>query len=291
MKKRKNITPYLMVAPGAILMIVLVFYPILVTFTYSLQKMKLTAPQNNQFIGFENYKKILMDPEFWYAFQNSLIILVTVVLLTAVIGLMIALLLHVDTKVKGILTAIAIIPWALPPIVNGVMWRWIFHSSYGFLNRLLLNLNLIEEPVQWLSSRFSVILIAALVVAWRNIPFCAVVLLSALQGIPKQIYESAVIDGSGTFQTFKQITLPLLMPSFGIVLTSTSINAVNVFDEIVSLSGYGDVSKTLMIDAYLRTFSFLDYGIGSALTYIIMIFAGILGLLYIKNVYREVNYL
>ena len=90
---------------------------------------------------------------------------------------------------------------------------------------------------------------------------------------PRQIYESAVIDGSGTWQTFKHITLPLLVPSFGIVLTSTSINAINVFDEIVSLSGYGDMSKNLMIDAYLRTFSFLDYGVGSALTYIIMILA------------------
>lgn len=81
------------------------------------------------------------------------------------------------------------------------------------------------------------------------------------------------------------------MPSLGIVVTSTSINAVNVFDEIVSLSGYGDVSKTLMMDAYLRTFNFLDYGAGSAITYIIMIFAGILGLVYIKNLYKEVNYL
>ena len=90
---------------------------------------------------------------------------------------------------------------------------------------------------------------------------------------------------------FRKITLPLLMPSLGIVVTSTSINAINVFDEIVSLSGYGDVSKTLMMDAYLRTFNFLDYGAGSAITYIIMIFAGILGLLYIRNLYREVNYL
>ena len=289
--KKQNTTPYVMLLPGTALMVVLVFFPILSTFLYSLQKMKLTEPNANAFIGLKNYQKILEDPGFWNSLLNSLVILAAVVALTAVVGMLVALLLNVDTCLKGLLTALAIIPWALPPIVNGVMWRWIFHPSYGFLNRLLLNWGLIDAPVQWLSQRWSVILIAALVVAWRNIPFCAIVMLSSLQAIPSQIYESAVIDGSTTFQTFKRITLPLLLPSMGIVLTSTSINAINVFDEIVSLSGYGDVSKTLMIDSYLRTFSFLDYGMGSALTYIIMVLAGVLGLIYIKNVYRGVDYL
>lgn len=288
---KKNSTPYIMLAPGTILMLVLVFYPILRTFLYSLQKMKLTEPGNTKFIGLHNYITILQDPDFWYALNNSVVILVSVVLFTAIVGMLIALLLNVDTKVKGILMAIAIIPWSLPPIVNGVMWRWIFHPSYGLMNRILLNLSIISEPVQWLSERWSVIFITAVVVAWRCIPFCSIVILSAMQSIPTQVYESACIDGSSSFQTFKRITLPLLMPSLGIVLTNTSITAINVFDEIVSLSGYGDVSKTLMLQAYLKTFSFLDYGMGSAMTYIIMIFAGVLGLIYIRNVYREVDYI
>ena len=291
MKKRRNILPYLMMLPGSVLMIALVFYPILVTFYYSLQNMKLTAPQDNRFVGLLNYQKILTDSGFWYSFQNSMVILIAVVILTGLIGLMAALLLNVNTKFNSLLTAIAIIPWALPPIVNGVMWRWIFHPSYGFMNRLLMNLHLVDQPVQWMNNRWSVMLIVSLVVAWRNIPFCAIVLLSSLQSMPTQIFESASIDGSSAWQTFRFITLPLLVPSFGIVLTSTSINAINVFDEIVSMSGYGDMSKTLMLDAYLRTFSFLDYGAGSALTYIIMLLAGVLGLIYIRNVYKEVNYL
>lgn len=280
-----------MLAPGILLMLILVFYPILRTFLYSLQKMKLTEPANNRFIGLENYVSIFKDPDFWYALVNSAVILASVVLFTAVVGMLIALLLDVDTKIKGVLMAMAIIPWSLPPIVNGVMWRWIFHPSYGLMNRVLINLHVISEPVQWLSERWSVIFIVSLVVAWRCIPFCSIVILSAMQSIPTQVYESACIDGSSSFQTFKRITLPLLMPSMGIVLTSTSITAINVFDEIVSLSGYGDVSKTLMLQAYLKTFSFLDYGLGSAMTYIIMIVAGILGLVYIRNVYRGVDYI
>ena len=289
--KKRNYTPYLMLIPGIILMSTLVFYPILRTFLYSLQRIKLTEPNNIKFIGLDNYKLILQSESFWMSLQNSLIVLVIVIIIATIIGVLVALLLNVNTKVKGILTAIAIIPWALPPVVNGVMWRWIFHPSYGLLNRILLNLNIIDIPIQWLSQRWSIMLIVSLVVAWRNIPFCAIVILSALQAIPTQIYESALVDGSKPLQTFRSITLPLIMPSLGIVLTSTSINAINVFDEIVSLSGYGDVSKTLMIDSYLRTFSFLDYGMGSALTYIIMLLAGMLGLIYIKSLNRKIEYL
>lgn len=280
-----------MMAPASLLMIVLVFYPIIRTFLYSLQNMKLTEPDATKFVGLSNYATILKDPDFWYALQNSAVILVSVVGFTAVVGMLIALLLNVDTKLKGILMAIAIIPWSLPPIVNGVMWRWIFHPSYGLLNRILINLNVIDAPVQWLSERWSVIFIVALTVAWRCIPFCSIVILSAMQSIPEHLYESAYIDGSTKFQAFKSVTFPLLLPSLGIVLTNTSITAINVFDEIVSLSGYGDVSKTLMLEAYLKTFGFMDYGMGSALTYVIMAIAGILGLIYIRNVYREVEYI
>lgn len=290
-RARKDSTPYLMLAPGSLLMIVLVFYPILRTFIYSLQRMKLTEPDSNMFVGLYNYAVILKDPDFWYALVNSAVILVFVVALTAVVGMLIALLLNIDTKVKGVLMAVAIIPWAMPPIVNGVMWRWIFHPSFGLLNRILINLNLIEAPVQWLSERWSIMLIVSLTVAWRCIPFCAIVIVSAMQSIPVHLYESACIDGSSKFQEFWRITFPLLLPSLGIVLTNTSITAINVFDEIVSLTGYGDISKTLMLQAYLKTFGFLDYGMGSALTYVIMIIAGILGLIYIRNVYRKVEYI
>lgn len=288
---KRKATPYIMLAPGIILMLILVFYPIFHTFLYSLQKMKLTEPGSTRFIGLQNYESILRDPEFWYALSNSIVILVTVTVLTVVLGTLTALLLNVDSRVKGLLMAVAIIPWSLPPIVDGVMWRWIFHPSYGLLNRVLLRLHLIQMPVQWLSQRWPVIFIVSLVVASRCIPFCAIVILSAIRSIPSQIFEAASIDGSSGFQTFKRVTLPLMMPSLGIVITSTSITAINVFDEIVSLSGYGDISSTLMLQAYQKTFSFLDYGLGSAMTYIIMVFAGILGLVYIRNLYKEVDYI
>lgn len=282
---------YLLLLPAGILMIGLVFYPILVTFGYSLQRMKLTAPDDTRFIGFENYQSVLSSKDFAYALQNTAAILVLVVALCVACGLMLSLALNVETPIRGLLTAVAILPWALPPVVNGILWKWIFHPGYGLMNKLLINLHIIDTPIQWLSQRWMLLAVIALVVAWRNIPFCTVVYLSAMQSIPNSVIEAVTIDGATPWQRFRYITCPLLLPATGIVLTSTSISAINVFDEIVSLSGYSDLGKTLLIQDYLTTFSFLDFGMGSALSYIIMILAGILGLLYIRNADREVSYL
>lgn len=289
--KRWNIPAYMMLLPACLLMVGLVFYPILVTFVYSFQRMKLTDPDNTAWVGFDNYKKVLSSQDFWYSFQNTVVILVLVVVLCLVCGLVLSSVLNVDTPIKGILTAVAILPWALPPVVNGILWKWIFHPGYGFLNKLLIQLNLIDQPIQWLSQRWSLLLIISVVVAWRNIPFCTVVYLSALQGIPQHILEASDIDGANGWKQFRYITFPLLLPATGIVLTSTSISAINVFDEIVSLSGYSNLGKTLLIQDYLTTFTFLDFGMGSALSYIIMLIAGLLGLFYIHNINREVDYL
>ena len=160
-------------------------------------------------------------------------------------------------------------------------------QGYGFLNKILIRLHFIDIPVQWLSQRWTLLAVVALVAAWRNIPFCTVVYISAMQAIPDSVIEAAAIDGAGPWQRFQRITFPLLLPASGVVLTSTSISAVNVFDEIVSLAGYGDLGKTLLIQDYLTTFSFLDFGTGSALSYLIMILAGLLGLLYLKSIARE----
>lgn len=289
--KRWNIPAYMMLLPACLLMVGLVFYPILVTFVYSFQCMKLTDPDNTAWVGLDNYKKVLSSQDFWYSFQNTVVILVLVVVLCLVCGLILSSVLNVDTPIKGILTAVAILPWALPPVVNGILWKWIFHPGYGFLNKLLIQLNFIDQPIQWLSQRWSLLLIISVVVAWRNIPFCTVVYLSALQGIPQHILEASDIDGANGWKQFRYITFPLLLPATGIVLTSTSISAINVFDEIVSLSGYSNLGKTLLIQDYLTTFTFLDFGMGSALSYIIMLIAGLLGLFYIHNINREVDYL
>lgn len=290
-KKRKmDILPYVLLTPIILIMGVLVFYPIIVTFSYSLERLKLTAPNDVEMIGLSNYVSILKSESFWYSFQNTVFLLVVVVLLTTVLGICVSLLLNVDTKFSGVLMAIAILPWAMPPIVNGIIWRFIFHPGYGFMNKLLIGLHLTEKPVEWMSERFMLLMVVAIVVAWRSIPFCAIVCLAGLRAIPSHLFESAKIDGANRWNVFKHITTPLMMPFVSIGMASASITAMNIFDEIVALSGYSDLGKNLLIESYLTTFSFLDFGKGSALTYIIMLLSAGLGFFYLRSLNKEVAY-
>lgn len=287
---KQKILPYLLLAPMMLIMGVLVFYPIAATFSYSLKKWKLTAPGDIRFIGFDNYKNILKSESFWYSLQNTLFLLVLVVVATSILGVLVSLFLNIQVKGAGILLAVAVLPWALPPYVNGILWRFVFHSGYGFMNKVLIGLGMVDKPVEWLTSRWMLLVVVAIVVVWRSVPFMALVCLAGRQSIPHGLYEAAKIDGAGTFQIFRRITFPLMLPFIGIGITSTSVTAVNVFDEIVALSGYSDMGKNILVESYLTTFTFLDFGKGSAVTYLVMFVAAILGVFYLKSLKKEVEY-
>lgn len=287
---KQKILPYLLLAPMMLIMGVLVFYPIAATFSYSLKKWKLTAPGDIRFIGFDNYKNILKSESFWYSLQNTLFLLVLVVVATSILGVLVSLFLNIQVKGAGILLAVAVLPWALPPYVNGILWRFVFYSGYGFMNKVLIGLGMVDKPVEWLTSRWMLLVVVAIVVVWRSVPFMALVCLAGRQSIPHGLYEAAKIDGAGTFQIFRRITFPLMLPFIGIGITSTSVTAVNVFDEIVALSGYSDMGKNILVESYLTTFTFLDFGKGSAVTYLVMFVAAILGVFYLKSLNKEVEY-
>lgn len=287
---KKKILPYLLLSPMILIMGVLVFYPIAATFSYSLKKWKLTAPGDIRFIGFDNYKNILKSESFWYSLQNTLFLLVLVVVATSILGVLVSLFLNIQVKGAGILLAIAVLPWALPPYVNGILWKFVFHSGYGFMNKVLIGLGMVDKPVEWLTSRWMLLVVVAIVVVWRSVPFMTLVCLAGRQSIPHGLYEAAKIDGAGTFQIFRRITFPLMLPFIGIGITSTSVTAVNVFDEIIALSGYSDMGKNILVESYLTTFTFLDFGKGSAVTYLVMFVAAILGVFYLKSLNKEVEY-
>lgn len=287
---KKKILPYLLLTPMMLIMGVLVFYPIAATFSYSLKRWKLTAPNDIRFIGLENYINILKSDSFWYSLQNTLFILLIVLLGTTILGVLLALFLNIEVKFSGVLLAIAILPWALPPYVNGILWRFIFNPGYGFMNKLLIGIGFVDKPIEWLNSRWTLLLVVSIVVIWRSIPFVALVCLAGRQSIPHVLYEAAKIDGGNAGSIFRRITLPLMLPFIGIGITSTSVTAINVFDEIIALSGYSDLGKNILVESYLTTFSFLDFGKGSAVTYLVMFLAAILGIFYLKSLNKEVEY-
>ena len=287
---KKKAVPYLLLAPMILIMGALVFYPVAATFSYSLKKWKLTQPGDIRVIGFKNYVDILTSDSFWYSLQNTLVILAVVVVLTTVVGFLVSSFLNIQVRLSGVLLALAVLPWALPPFVNGILWKFVFYSGYGFLNKLLVGLGLFDQPVEFLTSRWSLLLVVSVVVVWRSVPFMALVCLAGRQSIPVDFYEAARIDGGGSFQIFRRITLPLMLPFVRVGVTSASVTAINVFDEIVALSGYSDLGKNILMESYLTTFTFLDFGKGAAVTYIVLFFALILGIFYLRSLAKEVSY-
>lgn len=251
--------------------------------------MNLTEGQQNNFVGFENYRKVLTNSEFRDALINNIAILILVVILGLIMSIFVGVILNKSTKFGSILTAIVIIPWALPPLVNGIMWKFIFFPGYGLLNNLLVKSHLINAPISWITSRSLFLIVIAIIIIWRSVPFCAILILANLQNIPDTYAESFGLEGGSKWQSFTKITLPLLLPSLGVVLINLTTTAMNVFDEVIALSGYQTDNATLLVYNYSTVFNFLDFGMGSATSYIIMLLSGIVGYFYVKNMTRDIK--
>ena len=277
----------LLLLPCLLLLLISVILPVVLTFRYSLKYYNLTEPQNEKFIWFENYIKIFKDPHFYNALYNSVLILVMVMIIGLVFSIITGLVLNVKSKINPVLTALVIIPWAMPPIVNGIMWKFIFFPGYGFMNKILMNLHLIKSPISWTDNRYLFLLVISIVVSWRIIPFSSLVILANLQNIPESYYDTVKVFGGNKFQEFYYVTLPMLLPSIGVVLINLTTTALSIFDEVIAISGYQFEIQTLLVYNYSTTFNFLDFGYGSAISYVVMILSGIFGYFYVRNMAYE----
>ena len=277
----------LLLLPCLLLLLISVILPVVLTFRYSLKYYNLTEPQNEKFIWFENYVKIFKDPHFYNALYNSVLILVMVMIIGLVFSIITGLVLNVKSKINPVLTALVIIPWAMPPIVNGIMWKFIFFPGYGFMNKILMNLHLIKSPISWTDNRYLFLLVISIVVSWMIIPFSSLVILANLQNIPESYYDAVKVFGGNKFQEFYYVTLPMLLPSIGVVLINLTTTALSIFDEVIAISGYQFEIQTLLVYNYSTTFNFLDFGYGSAISYVVMILSGIFGYFYVRNMAYE----
>ena len=284
---KKDTKGILLLLPCLLILLISVIFPVILTFRYSLKNYNLTEPQNEKFIWFGNYIKIFKDPHFYNALYNSILILIFVMIIGMTFSIITGLILNIKSKINPVLTALVIIPWAMPPIVNGIMWKFIFFPGYGFMNKILLNLHLINSPVSWTDNRYLFLIVISIVISWRIIPFSSLVILANLQNIPESYYDTVEVFGGSRFQAFYYVTLPLLLPSIGVVLIHLTTTALSIFDEVIAISGYQFEIQTLLVYNYSTTFNFLDFGYGSAISYVVMLISGIFGYFYVKNMAYE----
>jgi multiple sugar transport system permease protein len=247
---------------------------------------------NMPWAGLRNFAQVLADSVFMTSFIQTLIFVALSVVLEVVIGLGIALTINMrNSRLTGLTKALLLLPWAVPPIANGVMWSFIFNSKYGPLNAVLYKLGIIDASIQWISD--PALALGAVVVAyvWRTVPFGALLFHAALQGIPQSLYESASIDGARSWQQWWYITMPLLRPTLLVVLVLRTVFAFMVFDEILAITygGPGDSTWTAAWYIYSFAFRFYKFGPASAAALIITVVIAVIAVFYIRLLRGQVE--
>jgi ABC-type sugar transport system permease subunit len=279
---------WLLVIPSLIIILGITIWPIIYTFILSFFNAPIGINQTRTFVGFGNYLSMLRDPAFWETVKRTLYFTAISVSLELILGLAIAQLIHSRPWGWKFLRFSLIIPWAVPTIVNGAMWRWIYSADFGALNGILFQLGLIKHYVPWLSlpgAAMNLVIVADL---WHTVPFVALILQAALAGLPEELNEAAAVDGANPFQRFWYIRLPLLRPAILVALIIRTVEAFRVFDIVYIITGGGPANHTITISylTYLFSFPYGKQGTGAALSFMISIFTIGMAILYIRFLYR-----
>ena len=272
-----------------------IYYPALDTFGQSLTNRNLRIRRPPKPVGAENYAKLLQDDEFWEVTGRSFnVVILTLPLEDGVVAFGIAMLLNQRFPGRGVVRTLAILPWMLPGVVNGFLWGWLLNGEYGALNGFLYQFGLIDEYQVWLRAPESQILWVAVVQTWTRYAFPTIILLAGLQSIPDDLYDAAKVDGANAVGRVRFITLPLLLPSFGIALVVEFIAAFQIFDVVWTLTAGSSAggamnpfTKTLMLYNYELVFRDLRVGLGAALSYLILLMSLGVGMIFVLRVYNQ----
>ncbi len=271
------------VLPAVIALSLVTVYPVLSVLYLSLHR-KLLLLDISEFTGLSNYRFLLADDRFWNAFGNTVYFTIMSVSLELLLGLGIALLLNRTFRFKGTVTALVLVPWAIPTVVSARMWEWMYNTDFGILNHLL------GMKINWLGSPFWAMNAAVVMDVWKTTPFVVILLLAGLKMIPGDLFQAARIDGASGWSIFRRITLPLLMPVVLVVLIFRTMDAFRVFDAVYVLTGGGpaNTTETLSIYAYKVLFQTLQFGYGSTLAVVVFLCVGAISLLYLRALKTEV---
>ena len=265
------------VAPAAALLALVTLYPLAHVLWLSLERRSLLDPVPPAFTGLDNYLRLAADERFWNALGNTLYFAVVSVSLELVLGLAFALAVQRPFRGRALLYGVILLPWAVPTAVSARMWEWMYNTEIGVLNHIL------GAEVNWLGAPAWALNAAVAMDVWKSTPFVALLLVAGLEGIPRELYHAAALDGASRWTVLRRITLPLLAPVILVALIFRTIDAFRVFDSIYVLTGGGPANstETLSIYAYKTLFQSLEFGYGSALAVSVFALVALVALPYL----------
>jgi len=279
---------YIFITPTILTLCLIVLIPILFSlsmafFRFDLLRLNL----GNPFIGLEHFAETLSNPLFWNALSNTMVWTISNVIFQLLIGLGLALMLNNKIKFKVIYFVAILIPWATPSAVAALIWRWLLHAEFGIVNAVALKLNIVSDPIAWLSSSWAMVWVIVARV-WKEYAFCAIILTAALQTIPVALYEAAKVDGAGKIAQFFYITLPGIRSAITIATVLVAIGSFNGFNMIWMMTKGGPIRKTEILSTFIYQTGFEKYQLGTASAQsILMVFLlGFMVVFYIKRMNR-----
>jgi multiple sugar transport system permease protein len=289
-RRRVDLLPYLLVAPLTAFIVLLAIVPAIYTLSQSFFRVQALDPPT-RFNGLDNFRALFADPTVHGAALNTVGYVIIGVTLSTVLGIAMAITLQHRFWGRPVLIAAMILPWALPGVVEGILWTGIWDANTGLLNSLLTSAHLIDHYQVFLGhNRLLTLLLIEIVQVWQMTPLSVLLVLAALQNIPGDLYEAAQLDGCGVWSTFRRITLPLVRPGIAIAMVQALIATLNVFDQPYVLNGAAETGASVTMQTYFISFQNLDFGQGYALSLLITLatLLGSYGL--IKLVYRPVEF-
>ena len=283
-KPKTEWTPYLLILPVVLLIACVMLYPLCRTFYLAFQHFNPAMPFANGFAGLDNFITLFTSEEFYSALFVSLKWVVALVLLQLVFGMIVALILNQKFKGRGFFRALVFVPWAMSGVLTAVLFSLIYNQNYGVLNDLLMKIGLINEPVAWLGNPGLVLGSVIVAELWRGIPFFAISLLAAMQGLPQDVYEAAKVDGATKWQTFRMVTLPLLKDTIVLTTLLRTIWEFNSVDLIFSLTNGGPVGLTTTLSVLIanQALTTNNYGYGSAISVVSFVILAVIAVVYMK---------
>ena len=265
---------WLFLAPMLVILALVAGWPLIRTIWLAFTDANTLQLEQSKWIGFDNFLNhqdgrwygVLADPVWWRSVKNTLWFTVCTVSIETVLGFGIALVLNRSFPGRGLVRAAILIPWAIPCVVSARIWGWLLNDQFGLINHVLQSLHIVEHPVAWTADPRLLMTSVVLVDVWKTTPFMALLILAALQMLPKECYEAALLDGTHPIKVFWRVTLPLVRPALMVAVIFRAIDALRVFDVIYVLTGANEQSMSMSIYARQQLFEFNQAGYGSAVS-------------------------
>lgn len=288
---RSRLYAFALLAPAVVVVLLVIVYPLLMAGRMSLHDIGVFRVDRG-FTGMadlSNYRDMFTNPSFWRALRITLYYVGWGVLGSFGIGLFTAVLLNRPFRGRTVARVLTILPWPIPGVVAATTFMWIYNASFGVANFILLRTNIVQEPVQWFTQSLPALFAVISATIWKGYPFFTISLLAGMQGIPKELYEAARVDGANAVEQFRFITIPALRPVIGISLVISTLWQFRVFDIIYVMTGGGPSrgTETLAIQIYREAFQYFEMSYASAVGMVTLALSIIATIIYIRGTSRS----